>query len=118
MERGNTNEGKIQFQKLGGGSFKLDRRTKIKPGQKFWAFPEQIPVNFRDTVVPVNSHELVVKEGKLKFKEPEKVIEYDFKLRPAKEEGLFHIVGKSGKILTEEPLEEDAAKKLLSEMNA
>ena len=44
-------EGKIQFQKLGGGSWRLGKRI-IKPGEKFFAFPNEIPNSMKDIIVP------------------------------------------------------------------
>lgn len=52
---------KVRFQKLGGGSFRLPGRI-IKPNQFFWAYPEEIPQAFRDSVKPVDDK--LVFEGK------------------------------------------------------
>jgi len=55
-------DGKIQWRKLGGGSFKLGSKI-IKPNQVFLARPEEIPSAFRDTVVPTDgSTEIPKKE--------------------------------------------------------
>lgn len=54
---GTPGEGKIQWKKLGRGFFRLPNRI-IKPGQIFWARPNEIPQAFRDTIVPVDPKEL------------------------------------------------------------
>jgi hypothetical protein len=59
MERvkGTPGEGKIQWRKLGRGFFRLPNRI-IKPGEVFWARPDEIPFAFRDTIKPVDASEL------------------------------------------------------------
>ena len=59
MERvkGTPGEGKIQWRKLGRGFFRLPNRI-IKPGEVFWARPDEIPLAFRDMIVPIDSKEL------------------------------------------------------------
>lgn len=54
---GTPGEGKIQWKKLGRGFFRLPNRI-IKPGDVFWARPNEIPQAFRDTIVPVDPKEL------------------------------------------------------------
>jgi hypothetical protein len=59
MERvkGTPGDGKIQWRKLGRGFFRLPNRI-IKPGGVFWARPDEIPMAFRDMLVPIDPKEL------------------------------------------------------------
>lgn len=50
-------EGRIQWKKLGKGFFRLPNRI-IKPGQVFWAHPDEIPVEFGDAIVPLVPEDL------------------------------------------------------------
>ena len=60
MERknkANQRKGEIRWRKEGGGSFRTKINGKdriIKPGETFRALPEEIPLAFRDVVVPLD----------------------------------------------------------------
>jgi hypothetical protein len=57
-------KGKIFYQKLGGGSLRLHNRI-IKPNQKFWEFPENIPKAFLDCIKELDATNVIEeKEGK------------------------------------------------------
>lgn len=59
-------EGQVKFHKEGGGAFAVTidgRRRIIKPGQSFYAHPDEIPAAFRDVVVPVDKSKLEAIEG-------------------------------------------------------
>jgi len=60
-------EGQVKFHKQGGGAFAVTidgRRKIIKPGQTFYAHPDEIPAAFRDVIVPVDKSKLkAVEEG-------------------------------------------------------
>lgn len=45
---------KVRWRKTGGGSFRLASGKIIKQNQIFDAFPHEIPLSFRDTVVPID----------------------------------------------------------------
>jgi len=46
-------EKKVEFRKIGGGSFRMANGKIIKPGQVFKAYPSQIPEGFRDSLIPL-----------------------------------------------------------------
>ena len=51
-------KGKIFYQKLGGGSLRLHNRI-IKPNQKFWEFPENIPKAFLDCIKELDTTNII-----------------------------------------------------------
>lgn len=98
---------KIQWKKLGGGFLRLPNRI-IKPGDIFWASPNEIPKAFRDQVVPLNPEDL--KKGESKPAEeivPEVKVTYFKKKRPDSEE--FDIIDAQGKRVNSRPLSEERA---------
>jgi len=102
-------KGKTQFVKKGGGSLYMDGRI-IKPNQKFWAFPSQIPENFRDVIVPANPKktfdEAVVKEKQIKG---------TYTLN-GRSNGKYDILGPSGKVLNTQPLDKDEADAMIKKL--
>ena len=59
---------KLQYKKIGGGSSRLilEGSKKIaKPGERFWAYPEDIPEGFKDTIISLDG-EVIVKVGEKK----------------------------------------------------
>jgi len=53
MERTKKQDGVIRWRKDGGGSLRIKKRI-IKPGQIFWAHPDEIPEGFRDVCIPLD----------------------------------------------------------------
>jgi hypothetical protein len=93
----------IRWKKVGGGSFSLNNRF-IKPGQIFLAFPEEIPVQFRDLVIPLEEKSLPVNIEEIKKKSSYKLEE--------KSDG-WDILDSFGKVLNEKPMEKEVAERIL-----
>ena len=108
MER--KKEQKVEWEKIGGGTFYLKpptgspakRGRKIKPGQRFKAFPSEIPQAFRDTIRSLNPVPPSPEEEVLDVEEEE----YTLKHRSG---GYYHIIDSEGKQLTETALKKDEA---------
>jgi len=98
-------EGKVQFRKEGRGSLRFGGKI-IKPGQTFWAYPQDMPEVFRDTVVPVSP---VTLEEDIKVTAPV------FSLQ-SRGGGWFDIIDGLGKVVNEKALKRDAALKLIQEL--
>jgi len=111
MERTNNPEaGKKQFKKTGGGSLRYGNRIK-KPGQTFWAYPEDIPEVFRDTVIPVG-------QGSEQQEEPLKVSTTEYSLSPRPTGGWFDVLDGNGKKVNEKALKRVDALKLIDMLKA
>lgn len=95
-------EGKIRWRKTGGGTLYLGGRT-IKSGKVFWAYPEEIPKDFRDVVRPVDD-----------LPSPDPVhARTSFEVR-SKAGGWFDVVDTvSGKAINEKSLRQEEATALL-----
>jgi len=107
-------QGLIRWKKVGGGSFRLNRNTIIKPNQVFEAREDEIPKAFRDVIIrldgiPTSKNIDIekVKERKNKYKTEE-----------TSRAGYVHIVDNNGKKISEKPLKKDDAKKLISDLES
>lgn len=110
-----TNDGRVKWQKNGGGFFVIPGKQIIKPGQVFWAFPEEIPAAFRDQVVPVDQTEAKKLEPTPDAEIPAAEPLYTIKART--EGGTWYdIVDGNGKVLNEKALHKDKAEKYLKSL--
>jgi hypothetical protein len=101
-----------KFLKEGGGSLRLHGRI-IKPGQVFTADPKDIPVAFRDTVIPQEAGFSWEKADVIVLPKVEAPV---YKLKPAAREGWFDIVDVNGKKLTEKALKKEDALSLMADL--
>jgi hypothetical protein len=107
MER--TNVEKIWWKKIGGGTLNL-LGSVIKPGDKFKAYPYQIPKSFRDVIVPLES----IKEGVTPVVEPAPI---EYKVQPrGKSKTFFDVVDGNGKVVNEKALSKAIAEKLIEDL--
>jgi hypothetical protein len=116
------------WQKIGGGTFQFGNRY-IKPGEKFYAEEEQIPLAFRNSIIKIADGTLVKSKVKntpegLKTEEvenPIKVSEARYKLvERACEEGAiveYDIIDGQGKIFNEKPLTKEVAEQLIQALS-
>ena len=119
MERSkNIDPNAIGWKKLGGGSLHVNIGGKvqiIKPGQTFYALEDEIPLSFRDTIVPVDpvgkSKAVVKKEKDLEDKAT--ASEYKLQHRNGK---WWDVVNEDGKIQNEKALDKEAAEELLASL--
>lgn len=95
----------IRWKKIGNGSFILNNRF-IKPGQIFTATIEEIPVAFRDLIVPLEK----LPEDKLLS--AKKSLNYT--LVEIEGTNTWNIVDGQGKIFNEKPMTRLEAEKLLN----
>jgi hypothetical protein len=93
----------IRWKKVGGGSFLLNNRY-IKPNQVFTAYPEEIPKQFRDVVIPLDKE---VAEDSLAKAKPS--TNYTLQETP---DG-WNIIDSQGKQLNENSMSEEAANRIL-----
>ena len=125
MERTNNPviEQPIRFKKVGGGSLRgtfNGVKQIIKPGQTFKALPSEIPVNFRDVVIALDSLPDVV-PAEIIVKAAVKPV-YKLKLRKAADsaesdaEDLYDVVNKAGKSLNDKGLDKETAEKLIQDL--
>lgn len=102
-------DGTILWKKKGGGAFILGRRM-IKPGQTFRAKLEEIPLAFRDLVIPLESIEE-------KPTSPLEVVKPVYTLKPrGKSKSLFDVVDGNGKVLNEKALQKNVAENLIEDL--
>lgn len=93
----------IRWKKIGSGGF-LFKNRYIKPGQTFIATVEEIPLAFRDVIVPIED----VPTDKL-LVNPETL----YKKELIEGTNTYNIVSSTGKILNENPVTLEEAEKLL-----
>jgi hypothetical protein len=105
-----ANDGKVWWRKVGGGSLRLSNRI-IKPGEKFRAFPDEIPTAFRDVVLPLED---IPETGDAK---PVNVVKTEYKLQPRGDSKLWYdVVDKNGKVLNEKGMKKETAEKLIQDL--
>ena len=115
-----TNDGKIWWKKIGGGSLRIHRKI-IKPNQRFRARPDEISERFRDVIIPLE--ELAAEEPTA----PINAVQTEFILRPrGKSKSLFDVVYPVGededgeptyKVMNEKALTKILAEKLIRELS-
>lgn len=110
----------IRWRKIGGGSLRYIRGRIIKPNEVFTARPEEVPLAFRKQVVALEDIPEAVIEPVQPFsarkREDTKKEAYKAQERPTG--GWWDVVNSvSGKVINEKGLREDAAKKLVEELN-
>jgi hypothetical protein len=112
-------DGKIQFQKLGGGSWRLGKRI-IKPGEKFFAFPEEIPNSMKDIIVPTSGTIEWTKESK-PVVPVYPITKVSYTIEPSvnavqrgKSNLWWNVVDKDGNILNEKALKKEDAEALVT----
>jgi len=112
------NGGKLWFQKsTSGGHFYLGNKM-IKPGEKFLAYPQDIPEAFKDQVSLIDGESLVskqVQKAEIKF-----TLVQAPKNNPEDEteETLYNIVDLKQKQINDEPLPFAEAQELVTALSA
>ena len=122
--------GQEQFIKKGKGMLRLKSGVVVKENEVFFAYPEDIPDAFRDTIVPTNPDETVKKtfkkhgivEDKIPVYKKVKTELTEEEVKAYTKEGkdvpvLYNIVDKQNKVVNEEPLEKEEADLLLKDLN-
>lgn len=98
----------IRWKKLGGGSFRMRNRV-IKPNQIFSAPASEIPMGFRDVIVPVDE----LPEPVTRMVTP-KISEYKIVKR---DKGNWFDVFSGDKQINEKALTKEAAEKLIETLS-
>lgn len=113
----NTEEEKVRWKKLGGGSFRMGNKI-IKPGETFWAFPSEIPKPFRDVVVALDATVVFEKE-KAKEKKLEEQIKGNksaFTIKKREGSQWFDVFDSQEKKINEKGLSEEKANKFKEDL--
>lgn len=119
MTRKERQKGEAKYRKSGGGSFRLLEKI-IKPGQVFYAKPEDIPEAFKDVLDCLDDIQEAkeIKGGPKTRSKLEKTLviaEYALKLNEGastKEKPLYDIISGEGdeeKVINESPLTKEDA---------
>jgi hypothetical protein len=107
-------QGKIRWRN-DGGTLRFRKNQIIKPGEKFTAYPDEIPKAFRDVIIALEP----IIEGNMKQEIPANVTRVTYSLKPNdKEDGFFDIYNAKGKKMNEKPLEEEIAKQLIKDLQS
>ena len=111
------NEGKSHFKKIGGGTFRLGNNI-IKPGQTFWAFPDEIPEGFRDVVIALEGNIVFEKEKKGKEKPLEDVKAKELVFTAKQREGSqwWDIFDSQNKKVNDKGLTKEKAEKFIEDL--
>jgi len=115
MERTKVpNDGKILWRKTA-GTFRLPDRRIVRAGDTFWATVEEIPVAFRDTIVPANQEA----EDKIKGIPPEKIeaVKPVYVKKKRENSNWFDIFDAQDKQVNEKALREEQADEYLKSLN-
>ena len=103
------------YKKVGGGSFRLLPNKIIKPGEKFQAYPGQIPEAFMDAFIQLDDTQITqnVNEN-LKVTKPLYVLQViDNPEISNPDDELYNIVNENGKPINSKPLTKAAAETLI-----
>lgn len=109
----------IQYKKIGGASFHATiggRLVIIKPGQVFYAKPEEIPEGFKDLVIPIDP--VAVQRKQI---EKDAVVAktgapvYELRHRGG---GWFDVVDEDGKAMNESALKKVEAEELMESLKS
>jgi hypothetical protein len=90
-----------------GGSFRMRNGKIVKPNQVFEAFPEDIPKAFRDQIECL--------EPRIEDR-PLEIVETEFSIAAADEEGTFNVLNSYGKPINESTLSRAEAEGLIAEL--
>jgi hypothetical protein len=104
-----TKEGLLHWQKVGGGSLRMQGRI-IKPLETFWAAKEDIPQAFIKSLILMEDSPKPPTVRRRRLKE-----EPVYKLEE-KGNGWYNIVDNTGKVVNEKSLRIDDAKQLLESL--
>jgi len=95
----------VQWLKKGGGTFRMKGGRQIKPGEKFWATPEEVPAAFRDTITVVETADEATpnnpKEG------------YELQQRSP---GWYNVVDKDGNMVNQSAMRKKDAEKYMEDL--
>lgn len=106
---------KLVWEKIGGGSLRWDNRI-IKPGEKFEATLEELPVAFMDTLICLDNENL--QKAQTAVKREQQTPETLYHLKKSKtSKGYWDVVNEEGKPLTDKPMEKESAEELLNAVN-
>ena len=120
MERQKKDPDAILWRKKGGGSFHANiagRLTIIKPNQEFWAKEEEIPMAFRDMIVPVDPVAAVKKKEAKEKEAAEKVTAEPKYFLKEKGGNWFDVVNEEGKVQNEKSLRKTDAEALIGQLS-
>lgn len=104
-------EGKVWFRKVGRGSLRKIPGCQpiIKPGEKFLAYPDQIPVSFRNSVARVD-------QQKASFEKDIQSVDMVYRVKKL-QNGLYNVVNKKAKKMNPKPLSREEAIALRNDLN-
>jgi len=114
VKQSSPEEGKILWRKTN-GTFRLPDRRLVKAGDTFWATLEEIPVPFRDTIVPANQEAVDRVQGT----PPEKIKVEKLLYTKSKRDNSqwWDIFDPQGKVVNEKALREEQADEYLKSLN-
>ena len=100
-------EERVKWKKVGGGTFRMASGKIIKQNQTFWARIDDVPIGFRDTIVPLTE---------LPEEKPLDVVNSEYRIE-SRGVGWYNILDGQGKVINENALREDKAKELLASLS-
>lgn len=103
-------DGKRRWRKLGGGTFRMANGKIIKQNQVFEATTDEIPIAFRDSIVPIDGEIPIAEQPALKSS-----TKYELRTKGV---GWFDVINtETTKPINEVGLRKEAAEKLLQELS-
>jgi len=108
-------DGQNKFRKTGKGTLRLSSGKVVKGGEVFYAYPEEIPEAFRDTIELLDTKQEATKEtfkdhGVVEDESPKYSLDM---VGP----GWFNIVDKHGKVVNEKKMRKQEAEEQLKALN-
>ncbi len=110
----------ILWKKVGGGSFHANiggRVMIIKPNQEFYAREDEIPMGFRDLVVPVDPVAVAKKKTEEEVKVEKEVLSKPKFFLKEKGGNWWDVVNEEGKVINEKSLRKAAAEELVKSLS-
>jgi len=98
---------KVLWKHIGGGILRLNDGRKIKMGETFLAYPNEIPKSFQDTNI---SLETTVDPGGTDF------VKVVYKVEKRGNSNWFNVVNSSGKVVNDKALRKSEAFELVKKL--
>ena len=111
-------DGKVRYKKLGRGSLRMNGKI-IKPGEIFYAYPDQIPTTFKDIIIPLDDTVEAREERQVKETIAPKVnvVKHEYSLQNKGKSTLWwDVVDSNGKVINEKGLKKEDAESLIENL--
>jgi len=87
----------------------------IKPNQKFWAYPYELPAGARDVIISLDDGVPLAKLTEAEVETPPEVESHDYKL-DHRGGGWYNVLDSNEKVVNENALKKEEAEELIGQL--